>query len=141
MSGTERRQQFEREGRWADWIKNDAGDTSDWHHHAANDTYVYVSRGSVTIEFGPGGAESVVARAGDFFIVPSQTIHREKTGHDAGLEAFIVRAGGEPEHINVDGPELCCQLLPACSYHPTPGSYQHIRQRPPLTGATLPTTP
>jgi uncharacterized RmlC-like cupin family protein len=105
MSGAERRHQFEREGRWADWIRNDAGDVSDWHHHAANDTYVYVSRGSVTIEFGLGGAESVVARAGDFFTVPSQTIHRETTGHDADLEAFIIRVGGEPEHVNVDGPE------------------------------------
>jgi uncharacterized RmlC-like cupin family protein len=105
MSGTERRQQFEREGRWADWIRNDAGDVSGWHHHAANETYVYVSRGSVTIEFGPGGADSVVARAGDFFIVPSQTIHREMTGHDADLEAFVVRVGGEPEHVNVGGPE------------------------------------
>jgi uncharacterized RmlC-like cupin family protein len=105
MSGPERRQQFEREGRWADWITNDAGDVSDWHHHAANETYVYISRGSVTIEFGPGGAESVVARAGDFFIVPSQTIHREITGQDADLEAFIIRVGGVPEHATVDGPD------------------------------------
>jgi uncharacterized RmlC-like cupin family protein len=106
MSGTERRERFEREGRWADWIRNDAGDVSDWHHHAANDTYVYVSRGSVTIEFGPGGTESVQAGAGDFFIVPSQTIHRETTDYDGDLEAFIVRVGGEPEHVTVDGPEL-----------------------------------
>ena len=103
MTNTERRQQFEREGRWADWTRNDAGDVSDWHHHAANDTYVYMSRGSVTIEFGPGGAESVMAGAGDFFIVPSQTIHREITGHDANLEAFVIRVGGEPEHVSVDG--------------------------------------
>jgi uncharacterized RmlC-like cupin family protein len=105
MSDAERRQQFEREGRCADWIRNDAGDVSDWHHHAANETYVYVSRGSVTIEFGPGGAQSVVARAGDFFIVPAQTIHRELTGEDSDLEAFIIRLGGEPEHVSVDGPE------------------------------------
>jgi uncharacterized RmlC-like cupin family protein len=105
MSGTERRQQFAREGRWADWILNDAGDVSDWHHHAANDTYVYVSRGSVTIDFGPGGSESIVAQAGDFFIVPSHTIHRERTGTDTDLEAFIVRVGGEPEHVSVDGPD------------------------------------
>jgi uncharacterized RmlC-like cupin family protein len=105
MSGTERRQQFEREGRWADWIRNDAGDVSGWHHHAANDTYVYVSRGSVTIEFGLGGAERIVAGAGDFFIIPSQTIHRETTSQDSDLEAFIIRVGGEPEHVNVDGPE------------------------------------
>jgi uncharacterized RmlC-like cupin family protein len=105
MSGTERRQQFEREGHWADWIRNDAGDVSGWHHHAANHTYVYVSSGSVTIEFGPGGAESIVADAGDFFIVPSQTIHRETTDQASDLEAFIIRVGGEPEHVDVDGPE------------------------------------
>ena len=35
----ERRQQWVRDGRWAAWIRNDAGDVSDWHHHAANDTY------------------------------------------------------------------------------------------------------
>ena len=105
MSGTERREQFEREGRWADWIRNEAGDVSGWHHHSANETYVYVSRGSVTTEFGPRGADSDVARAGDFFIVPSQTIHRETTGSEAGLEAFVVRVGGEPEHVDVDGPE------------------------------------
>ncbi len=105
MSGTERQQMFERRGHWADWIRNDAGDQSGWHHHAANDTYVYVIRGSVTVDFGPGGAQSVVARAGDFFFVPSQTIPRERTGQQADLEAFIIRIGGEPEHVQVDGPE------------------------------------
>lgn len=106
--GTERRHFFDPDGRWvgwASWIRNEAGDVSGWHHHAANDTHVYVIRGSVTIDFGPGGAESIVALAGDFFIVPSQTIHRETTSQDSELEAFVVRVGGEPEHVNVDGPE------------------------------------
>lgn len=102
---TERRQQWVRDGRWAAWIRNEAGDVSGWHHHAANDTYVYVSRGSLTIEFGPGGGGSVVAGAGDFVVVPSQTIHRETTGPDADLEAFVLRIGGGPEHVNVEGPE------------------------------------
>ncbi|MDQ6682242.1 MAG: cupin domain-containing protein [Chloroflexota bacterium] len=103
-----RRHIYDPQGRWvgwAGWIRNDAGDVSGWHHHADNDTYVYVIRGSVTIHFGPGGSDSVVARAGDFFIVPSQAIHRETTGQDADLEAFIFRVGGEPEHVSVDGPE------------------------------------
>lgn len=77
---------------------------SGWHHHAANETYVYVIRGSVTIEFGAEGADSVEAHAGDFFIVPSNTIHRETTGSDGDLEAFVVRVGGEPEHVDVEGP-------------------------------------
>jgi uncharacterized RmlC-like cupin family protein len=105
MSAMERHQRFQRDGHWADAIRNEAGDVSGWHHHAANDTYVYVSRGSVTIDFGPGGAESIVAGQGDFFIVPSQAIHRETTGLDSDLEAFVIRIGGEPEHVNVDGPE------------------------------------
>lgn len=105
MSGTERRQLFQRDGRWADWIRNDAGDVSGWHHHASNDTYVYVLRGSVTIDFGPGGAESVVANGGDFFIVPSHTVHRETTGQGVDLEAFVIRIGGEPEHVKLEGPE------------------------------------
>jgi uncharacterized RmlC-like cupin family protein len=106
--GFERRDHLDADGRWvgwSGWIRNDAGDVSGWHHHAANDTYVYVVRGSVKIEFGPGGAEHIEARAGDFFLVPSQTIHRETTGADEDLEAFLLRVGGEPEHVNVDGPE------------------------------------
>ncbi|MDQ3691792.1 MAG: cupin domain-containing protein [Chloroflexota bacterium] len=105
--GMELRQHLDPDGRWvgwSGWIRNEAGDVSGWHHHAANDTYVYVIRGSVTIEFGQGGAERVEARTGDFFLVPSQTVHRETTGPD-GNEAFVLRVGGEPEHVNVDGPE------------------------------------
>jgi uncharacterized RmlC-like cupin family protein len=65
---------------------------------------VYVIRASVTVDFGPGGGESIVVRAGDFFIVPSDTIHRETTSQDSDLEAFIVRVGGEPEHVEASGP-------------------------------------
>jgi uncharacterized RmlC-like cupin family protein len=90
---------------WTGWIREDAGHVSGWHHHAANDTYVYVIRGSVTIEFGPGGSEHFEARAGDFFLIPSQTIHREMTGQDAGHEAFVLRVGGEPEQVDMEGPE------------------------------------
>jgi len=106
--GSERRHFFDADGRWigwSGWIQNEAGDVSGWHHHAANDTHVYVIRGSVTVDFGPGGAESIVTRAGDFFIVPSETVHRETTSRDSDLEAFIVRVGGEPEHVNVGAAE------------------------------------
>jgi uncharacterized RmlC-like cupin family protein len=108
MPGMEQRLFFDREGRWAGWagwIRNGAGDVSGWHHHATNETFVYVIRGSLTIHFGPGGGESVVARAGDFFFIPPQTIHRETTSNDADLEAFVLRVGREPEQVNVDGPE------------------------------------
>src|SRR5919108_6329184 len=61
--GLEMRHLFDRDGRWAGWagwIRNEAGKASSWHHHAANDTYVYIIRGSLTTFFGPGGTESVV---------------------------------------------------------------------------------
>jgi uncharacterized RmlC-like cupin family protein len=77
-----------------------------WHHHAGNETHVYVIRGSVTIEFGPGGRESFIAGAGEFFVVPARAIHRETTTPDADLQAFIVRVGGEPEKVDVEGPEM-----------------------------------
>ena len=107
-AGMEMRHHVDPGGRWvgwSGWIRNEAGDVSGWHHHAANDTYVYVIRGSVTIEFGSSGDDRVEARAGDLFLVPAQTIHRELTGSDEDLEAFIVRVGGEPEQVDVDGPE------------------------------------
>jgi len=106
--GSERRHFHDHDGHWigwAGWISNDAGDIGGWHHHADNETYVHVIRGSVTVEFGPGGGESVVARAGDFFTVPSRTIHRELTGDDTDLEAFIIRVGGEPEKVDAVGPD------------------------------------
>jgi len=102
------RHHVDRDGRevaWSGWIRNDAGDVSGWHHHAANDTYVYVIRGSVTIEFGSGGAERAEARAGDFFIVPAGTVHREITGREVDLDAFILRLGGEPEYVEAAGPD------------------------------------
>ena len=61
-------------------------------------------RGSITVEFGPGTGR-IEARAGDFFVVPAQTIHRETTAADGDLEAFILRFGGEPEYVDVLGPE------------------------------------
>jgi len=104
--GSERRHFHDLDGRWvgwAGWIQNEAGDVSGWHHHAVNETHVYVIRGSVTVEFGPGGSDRIVAGAGDFFIVPSNTVHRELTSADSDLEAFVIRVGGEPEEIGAEG--------------------------------------
>jgi uncharacterized RmlC-like cupin family protein len=103
--GMERRQFFDLDGRWAGWVRTDAGAAGGWHHHATNDTYVYVLAGALTVESGHGGRESVIGGPGDFMFIPAQTIHREITGADADVEAFIVRVGGAPQVVNVDGPE------------------------------------
>jgi uncharacterized RmlC-like cupin family protein len=103
----EERHHHDADGRWvglSGWIQEDADEMSGWHHHAANDTFVYVIRGSVTTEFGPGGADHIEARAGDLFFIPSITIHRERTGSERDFEAFILRIGGQPERVDVDGP-------------------------------------
>ena len=106
-SDIERRQFSDREGHWAGWaawIRNEPGDISSWHHHPASDTYVYVVRGSITIDFGLNGAECFSATAGDFFFIPAQLIHREATSPDAAFEAFVIRIGELPEKIDVEGP-------------------------------------
>ena len=108
VPGMEIRHHHDPAGRWfgwTGWIQNEAGDVSGWHHHAANDTYVYVIRGSITVEFGPDGTDSIEARTGDFFVVPAHTVHRETTAADGDLDAFVLRIGGEPEYVEVDGPE------------------------------------
>ena len=108
VPGMEVRHHHDPDGRWVGWtgwIKNEAGDVSGWHHHGDNDTFVYIVRGSITVEFGPGGTDRIEARAGDFFLVPALTIHRETTASDGDLDAFVVRIGGEPEYVDVDGPE------------------------------------
>ena len=97
--GMEFRKFFDRDRRWigfAGWIRNEAGDKSGWHHHADNQTFVYVIRGSVTFDFGASGAQRAVARAGDFVFVPAHTRHHEMTSEDEDLEAFVFRVGGRP---------------------------------------------
>jgi hypothetical protein len=59
----------------------------------------------VTLEFGPGGAESVVAGAGDFFHVPPGTVHRETVGTDVDFDGFVLRLGGGSERVDMDGPD------------------------------------
>lgn len=103
--GMERRQLFERTGQWAGWIRTDPGVSSAWHHHGGNDSFIYILNGTLTIDFGPGGRESVAARAGDFIFNPAQLVHRETTGGDGPVEAFVVRVGDGPQLVNLDGPE------------------------------------
>lgn len=104
-AGMERRELFSHEGRWAGWIRTDAGVAGGWHHHGDHDSYIYVLRGSLTIDFGPAGGESVRADAGDFIFNPANLVHRETTGPEGDAEAFIVRVGSGPQLVNVDGPD------------------------------------
>jgi uncharacterized RmlC-like cupin family protein len=93
------------EDAWMGEVRTEAGAMSGWHHHGEHTTYGYIIEGSVRVEFGPGGGESLEGHAGDFFVVPPHTVHREgNPGTDEQVLA-AVRIGTGPSVINVDGPD------------------------------------
>jgi uncharacterized RmlC-like cupin family protein len=101
----DRRLLFDHEDRWVGWVRTDAGLAGGWHHHGARDSYIYVLRGRVTIEYGPAGRQQVTAVAGDFIFNPARMVHREITAPDDPAEFFVVRVGTGPQNVNVDGPD------------------------------------
>ena len=104
-AGMDRRQLLEHGDRWVGWVRTDAGLAGGWHHHGDRDSYVYIVRGAVRIEFGPGGREQVTAEAGDLVFNPAGLVHREVTEADEPAELFVVRIGSGPLNVNVDGPD------------------------------------
>jgi uncharacterized RmlC-like cupin family protein len=103
-AGMHREQAVVTEGMWAGHVTTDAGTISGWHHHGEHETSVYVISGRLRMEFGPHGAESVDAVAGDFLYVPPHTIHREGNPSDEASTAVVVRSGTGEAVINVAGP-------------------------------------
>ena len=104
--GMDRRQAFHDGDAWVGHVTTAAGVLTGWHTHAGYDTYIYVLRGGVVIEFGPGGKQAVTAEPGDFVHIGRGVVHREGTGAGStGVEVVLVRVGqGEPV-ANVDGPD------------------------------------
>ena len=96
-AGMDRRQLIDRDGAWAGWLRTEPQLAGGWHHHGDRDSYIFVARGTIAIEFGPGGR-------GDFVYNPARMIHREVTG-DEPVEAFVLRVGQGPLNVNVDGPD------------------------------------
>ncbi|MES2208893.1 MAG: cupin domain-containing protein [Chloroflexota bacterium] len=103
--GMDRRQLLDHEDRWVGWVRTAAGLAGGWHHHGARDSYIYVLRGQVTIDYGPGGRGQMTAVAGDFIFNPARVVHREITAADEPAEMFVVRVGTGPQNVNVDGPD------------------------------------
>ncbi|HMC71707.1 MAG TPA: cupin domain-containing protein, partial [Mycobacteriales bacterium] len=104
--GMRRQLAFTAPGLWSGLVHTDPGAASGWHHHGSHETSLYVVRGEMRIEFGPGGSDAVVGRAGDFLHVPANTVHRELNPGDAPSVAVIARAGDAgPPTVNVDGPD------------------------------------
>lgn len=102
--GMTRERAVEVAGLWAGLVRTAPGMTSGWHHHGEHETAIYVVRGSLRMESGPGGADVVTAVAGDFLHVPKGAVHREGNDGDEESHLVVVRAGEGPTTVNVEGP-------------------------------------
>ena len=102
--GMTRERAFELDGLWAGLVRTASGATSGWHHHGDYETSIYVARGSLRMESGPGGADVLEAHEGDFLHVPKGAIHREGNPGDVESQIIVVRAGHGVPTVNVDGP-------------------------------------
>jgi len=102
--GMTRERAIEVDGLWAGLVRTEPAMTSGWHHHGDYETSIYVAKGTLRMESGPGGAEVIDAQPGDFLHVPQGAIHRESNRGDAESHLIVVRAGHGAPTINVDGP-------------------------------------
>ncbi|QQG48969.1 MAG: cupin domain-containing protein [archaeon] len=82
-----------------------AGVVSGWHHHGTRDLLGYVISGSLRLEFGKGGTDSVVVSEGDFFHIPVGLVHRDVNpeGSESVVIANLLLGSGE-SLVNVQGP-------------------------------------
>jgi len=53
--GMTREKAIEVDGLWSGLVRTAPGMTSGWHHHGQYETSIYVARGSLRMESGPGG--------------------------------------------------------------------------------------
>lgn len=86
-------------------VSTEPNRTSSWHHHGEHTSYVYVLKGHLHIDWGPGGQESVDLASGDFYVISPNTIHREGNPgpEDQVLVAFYLGSG--PVAVNLDEAE------------------------------------
>lgn len=103
--GMIREQAFVSDDRWVGIVRTEPGVRSGWHHHGETDSYFYVLRGTMELEFGPGGQERLTVSAGDYVHMPRGLVHREGTTADEAAEVVLVRIGSGAPVVNVDGPE------------------------------------
>lgn len=103
--GMIREEAISSEGLWGGVVKSSPGMASGWHHHGEHETYVYVLRGGLRIEYGAGGREHAEAGPDDFLHIPSNAVHREASRGPEGAESVVFRVGSGQLLYNVEGPE------------------------------------
>ena len=103
-SGMIREEAVATDGMWAGLVRTAVGMVSGWHHHGEYETAIYVVTGTLHMEFGPGGADTLDGLPGDFLHVAPGAIHRESNPSDEESHIIVVRSGTGPPVINVDGP-------------------------------------
>jgi uncharacterized RmlC-like cupin family protein len=86
-------------------VHTEPGAVSGWHHHGDHETSLYVVAGGMRLDFGPGGAESVLAGPGDFLHVPAGVVHREANPGADVSTVVVARAGVGAPTVNVDSPD------------------------------------
>jgi len=90
---------------WVGEVTTEPGTASPWHHHGDHETYVYILEGQATVEFGPGGASRIHAKAdGSLHIVPAGLVHREINDGPTRNRILVVRVGEGPSVFTLDGP-------------------------------------
>ena len=90
---------------WSGLVRTAAGMTSGWHHHGEYETIVYVLSGAVRLEFGEKGQEVLEAHAGDFALIPPDTVHRESNPSNEESQLIVIRSGTGVPTFNVDSPQ------------------------------------
>ncbi len=103
--GMRREQALDETGLWAGLVHTEPGMTSGWHHHGGHETAIYVVSGTLRMQFGPGGRETLDAGPGEFVHVPAFAVHRESNPTDRTSTAVLARAGGGVRTVNVAGPD------------------------------------
>ncbi len=104
-SGMTREQAVETDRMWGGFVSTEAGIASGWHHHGDFETTIYVLTGTLRMEWGPAGAASLEAGAGDFVYVGKDVVHRESNPSSEPSTFVVVRSGQGEVVINVEGPE------------------------------------
>jgi uncharacterized RmlC-like cupin family protein len=104
-AGMVREEAIATESTWAGFVRTAPRMTSGWHHHGRFESVIYVETGTLVMEFGPGGLDTLEAVPGDFVYVAPGAIHRESNPTDGESHIIVVRSGSGAAVINVDGPD------------------------------------